>query len=448
MTAVEQSSTATVDRGVAAAQLLLAGLAAAVAAQGGYHASGRWPLVVLLPAALACVLPIMMTAPRSALLDPPLLAALALAVWAAVRGIWTGDPASGLPTASLSVAVAVLLAVGGGLRDVARAVVLRGVLAIAVGVALTGWAGVVWHVDRLAVSQDGVWRAASTLSYPNAAAALLTVAALPALAVLTTRPTDRLLVLATTVLLVGHAATLSRAGALSLAAGASLLVLVGGWRRAVRAAVAPVLGAAVAVVGLAGSFPLTSQVGRWTAVLALVGALVLAVVAARVTWPPVLVLVAGAGFALWATAATVATDVGRLRFGAGSADRVDAHRAALRLVAEHPAVGVGPGHGPLDLGPVGRPLTSIRFVHDEYVQVLLDLGVVGLMLLLLLVALLVRAAATGSRVDARDLLPVGVLAALVAAAVHGGLDFVWHVPVVPLTAVALVAVVRRPASDP
>jgi O-antigen ligase len=159
-------------------------------------------------------------------------------------------------------------------------------------------------------------------------------------------------------------------------------------------------------------------------------------------------VVVGAGLALGAAAAAAPTAVVRLRVGAGSTDRVDAHRAALRLVAEHPAFGVGPGTGPLDLGPVGRPMTVIRFVHDEYVQVLLDLGVLGLVLLLLLVALLVRAAALGSRVDAPDPLPAGVLAALVAAAVHGGLDFVWHVPAVPLMAVALVAVTGRPASDP
>ena len=85
-------------------------------------------------------------------------------------------------------------------------------------------------------------------------------------------------------------------------------------------------------------------------------------------------------------------------------------------------------------------------MHDEYVQILLDLGVLGLLLLMLLVALLVRAAAVGvARRSSRDPLPAGVLAALVAAAVHGGLDFVWHVPVVPLTAVALVAVTWRPA---
>ena len=448
MTAVAQSPTATVDRGITAAQLLVAGLAATVAAQGGYHPSGRWPLVVLLPVALVCVLPALLTLPRRAALDPPLLTAIGLASWAAVRGVGTGDPWAGLPTASLAVAVAVVLAVGRCLRDEARAVALRGGLAVAVVVAVTGWAGVVWHLDRLAVSQDGMWRAASTMSYPNAAAAILTVAALPALAVLADRPDDRLLVVATTLLLVGQAATLSRAGALSLAAGAGLLVVLGGWRRVVRAAVAPALGAVVAVVGLAGSFPLTAQAGRWAAVLALAGALALAVVAAQVPWPPVPVLVAGAGLVLCVAAAAASTAVVRLRVGAGPADRFDAHRAALRLVAEHPAFGVGPGHGPLDLGPVGRPMTVIRFVHDEYVQVLLDLGVLGLLLLLLLVALLVRAVAVGSRVDARDPLPVGVLAALVAAAVHGGLDFVWHVPAVPLMAVALAAVAWRPASDP
>jgi O-antigen ligase len=197
---------------------------------------------------------------------------------------------------------------------------------------------------------------------------------------------------------------------------------------------------------------LDAPAGRWLAVLGLPAGLLVAGWLAPwpVTGAPGVVAVAGAVTAALATVAVAGSPLLGQRLSAGGSTRWAAHSAALRAVSEQPWWGTGPGAAGLDLASVGLPFTVIRFVHDEYVQVLLELGVPGLLLLLLLVALLVRAAAAGSRDTSRDPLPAAVLAALVAAAVHGGLDFVWHVPVVPLTAVALVvaAVPLRPATDP
>jgi O-antigen ligase len=423
----------------------VAGLAATALAQGGYHPPGRLPLLVGLPAA---ALLLTRTVPAG---RPPVVrwagraAAVAglLGAWGLLRGAVSPDPSSGVPVALLMAAVVLLLAIGRRLGPAERGLVVRGLLAVGVVVAAAGWAGVVWHLDRFAVSLDGVWRAGSTLTYPNAAAALLTLLALPAVALLATRPTDVRLVTVVCLLLVGHLATLSRAGALSLVVGLLVLTALTGWRPMVRAALAPTLGAAVAGAGLWGSFPLDAPTGRWTAVVALLAGLALAVALAPRIAPGAPVGVLGL-LAVLAAAVVVAVrgaEVLSQRLAGGSSTRWDAHRAALDAVSDHPWWGAGPGAGPLDISAVvGRQFTLIRFVHDEYVQTLLGLGVLGLLLLLLLVALLVRAASVGSRDVARDPIPAGVLAALVAAAVHGGLDFVWHVPVVPLTAVTLVAV--------
>jgi O-antigen ligase len=437
-------------RGTLAAQLVVAGLAACALAQGGYHAPGRLPLLVTLPVA-ALLVGIVRPEPSPSARWTTRAAAVAglLGTWALLRGGASADRESGIAASALLGAVALLLVTGRRLPAEARRVVLRGLLGLGAVTAVAGWVGVVWHVDRLAVTQDGMWRAAGTLTYSNAAAALLAVSILPALSLRVARPADRWLTALIALLLVGEAASLSRAGTASLAVGVVVLAICAGWRRVVVAVVAPAGGALVAAAGLYGSVPLDASAGRWAAVLALPLGLSLAAGLAPLQAPRALLAVLLLGAAATTTALVVqGAQVLAMRLSAGGSIRWDANRAAMHAVADHRWWGTGPGAGGVDLAPVGMPFTVMRFVHDEYVQTLLELGVLGLLLLLLLVALLVRAAAAGSRDVARDPLPAGVLAALVAAAVHGGLDFVWHVPVVPLTAVALVAVAWRPATDP
>ena len=369
----------------------------------------------------------------------PVLAVLAMAAWAVARGAVTADPLSGSGIARLLVAVAVVLVVVSTAPDEAREIVVQGLLGLGVLVALAGWVGVVWHLAPLAVTQDGMWRAGSTLTYPNAAAAVLTPLLLLALARLSEERADLGLVLTTTALLAGLAATLSRAGALSLAVGLVVLAVLLGWRPLARAAVAPVLGTAVVLAGLLPSMPLTAAPGRWPALAAAVAGLATAGAVRRLDrLPPAVPVVALLAAAL-AAARVMGDDLVRQRLDAGSSTRLDAHRAALRMVADQPVVGIGPGHRSVDLSAVGQPGMAIRYVHDEYVQVLLDLGAVGLLLLALLVVALADGLHRAHRAGHHGPLLAGASAALAAAAVHGGLDFVWHIPVVPLTVVALVA---------
>jgi O-antigen ligase len=130
---------------------------------------------------------------------------------------------------------------------------------------------------------------------------------------------------------------------------------------------------------------------------------------------------------------------GRLasRFTFDSPDRWGSFRAAWEVFLRHPVTGVGPG---IDQFVLARTTgtTVFRFVHNEYLQVLAELGVVGAILLIAFLALVMRRL-WRDRVDA-GALGVGGLAALTALALQAGFDFLWHIPAVPLLAAAFVGV--------
>ena len=96
---------------------------------------------------------------------------------------------------------------------------LTGLMCCGVFVAGLGWLGVVLHDPRWAWQGQGLWRASSTLTYPNATAVVLAMLALLAIARSSAPAPSILLRLATTGLFTGLAATLSRAGLLALAVG-------------------------------------------------------------------------------------------------------------------------------------------------------------------------------------------------------------------------------------
>jgi hypothetical protein len=139
---------------------------------------------------------------------------------------------------------------------------------------------------------QGIWRASSTLSYPNATAAVLAPLALLVLARLTA-VRSAALALAGTGLLTGLAATGSRAGLLAAAVGLAVLAVLRGPRRTALAAAGPVLGAAIATAGLLPSMPAGAPARPALAVTALAAGLAAAAVLARLR-PRHTVLLAGA----------------------------------------------------------------------------------------------------------------------------------------------------------
>jgi O-antigen ligase len=198
-----------------------------------------------------------------------------------------------------------------------------------------------------------------------------------------------------------------------------------------------------------------NRAGQPRPALALVGlcaGLALAAIVARLRrWPALAllggVLVAGvAGLLATGGVGGAAQTVAEARVNLASPDRTGALHAALRLVAQHPLTGAGPGHAQLRWEGQGHGTQLFAYVHNEYLQVAAELGLVGLVLLaVLLVAiacLLWRTRATG-RPGATW---AGAAAAVAAFATHSGFDFVWHLPAIVLTVTLLVGA-ALPAPD-
>ena len=80
------------------------------------------------------------------------------------------------------------------------------------------------------------------------------------------------------------------------------------------------------------------------------------------------------------------------------------------------------------------PMEWIGEAHNEYLQVLLDLGLVGVVLVGALLARVFRAALRGA---ARGGLELGLFGALLALAIHNLVDFNWQIPANAVTWIAL-----------
>jgi O-antigen ligase len=152
-----------------------------------------------------------------------------------------------------------------------------------------------------------------------------------------------------------------------------------------------------------------------------------------VRWPAIALLggVLLAGTAVLLTggdSGSAVRAVAEARVNLASPDRTGALHAALRLVAQQPMTGTGPGHADLRWKGQDHGTQLFAYVHNEYLQVTAELGLVGLALLaVLLVAiarLLWRARPTGRGGPTW----AGAAAAAAAFAVHSGFDFVWHLP--------------------
>jgi len=433
--------------------LLLVAVAAGLLGQGAFYPSVQRPFGLLI--AVATLLGLVgrpLTSDDLRLLA--VVPALALAAWAAVDGVVVGVGGAGVGPAVLLVGLVAVLVVCRRLGQEDREVLVAGVIGIGLLVALTGWLGVAGRVGSWAFQAQGLWRASSTLTYPNATAAVLVAISLVVLGRLIATPGSVALALAAAGLLTGLAATMSRAGVLALVVGLVVLAGLRGLGVTARAVAGPVAGALVATIGLLPSMPAASPPRPALALGGLGAGLVLAAMVARSRRWSTLVLVGGVlvagvvgllvtgGGGIGGAAQTVAQARGNL----ASPDRTGALHAALRLVTQHPLTGTGPGQADLRWKGHNHGSQLYTYVHNEYLQITAELGLVGLGLLaVLLVAitrLLWRAGATGPQVVDW----AGAIAATAAFAVHSGFDFVWHLPAVLLT-VTLLAGVIIPAPD-
>jgi O-antigen ligase len=338
------------------------------------------------------------------------------------------------------------------LRHADREVLLLGIIATALLLAAAGWLGVAFGLPAWRWEAQGVWRASSTLTYPNATAAVLGMVSILVLALLTQRRHSLALGLAATALLVGTGATLSRAGVLAVAAGWVVLAALAGVRTVARASLGPFIGA---VVALGGLLPSMSHPGGASSVLAVTGlaaGLAVAAILASADSRAVVAVISAlctAGLLAFvasgpAQMADAADDVAGSRLTLASSERVDGMRAALHTFADHPVTGAGPGQGAWRWADPHGPQVSLRYVHNEYVQLAAELGLGGLALLAAALVCLARLCWRLRGPGAARPLWAGVVAGIVVVTVHSAFDFIWHIPAVPLLGAALLGLVLPP----
>jgi hypothetical protein len=432
-----------IARGVAVA-LVVAALVDAAIDHGGFFRPGFRVVVLLLLAAVA--ISFSSRAAGAHDLSAPVAALGALALWYLVAAGAAHDIGSAVPSVAMLGALAATFVVARRASRREREILLGAVILVGLVVAVTGWVGFVGRRTPLALPDQccgGVWRAASTITYANAAAATISMSLLVAFSLLATTTRPRLVRLVCFALLLGLLATLSRGGMIGLVVGLATLAAVGervsfvrGWQVGV--------GGAVAGAALLPSLHLSQ--GRHVA-LACVGALVGAAISVSSARQALIAVVSSA--ALVAAVPAVRTPmldgfaaVAHGRVTASSPDRTRALDDAWHLAGTHLFAGVGPGHVDLmwhEATPFGTVQLHLPYVHDEYVQVLVETGLPGFALLVAGLAATARAVIRRRR--APDVIAAaGGCAALAAVAVQSAFDFLWHVPIVPLIGTVLAAI--------
>ena len=116
------------------------------------------------------------------------------------------------------------------------------------------------------------------------------------------------------------------------------------------------------------------------------------------------------------------------------------------MAEQHPLNGVGFGALSFQRRQANGSVRVQQYVHDEYLQTLVQEGAIGLGLLVVLLAGLGRVLWRSRPPRSSDALWAGAVAAAGAAALHAGFDFVWHVPAVPLMVAALIGLATAPTA--
>jgi O-antigen ligase len=166
---------------------------------------------------------------------------------------------------------------------------------------------------------------------------------------------------------------------------------------------------------------------------------------ARRTLLPALALAATLGLVL--VALVPPATHARMRDLGGASFRLDTWRDGLRLALSSPLVGTGLGafHDAYPRFKQGHGLIRVEHAENDYVETLAEGGVVGLAFVLLGGGILLTAAARedrrGDSTDARVLrgLAAGATAGLIALAVHSAVDFNLRIPSNAALAAALAA---------
>jgi O-Antigen ligase len=458
--------------------LVVAAMAAAVVGQGGYYQRESEVCGVLLTLAAVAVLA---HRQRSRLrvgtgAKWTLAGMGALAGCTVLAGALDGRVDGAVAPVALIAGLAVIVVVVSASSVTSRRQLADIVLGLGVFLAATAWVGVAFHLQPLGRPDGGLWRAATTVTYENAAAALLAPLSLWGMARSTVRPgvAARLTVVA---LVAGLAATLSRAGLGSFLVGCVVLVALLGSRNVWRGAGVALIGALAVVVGLVPGMAAPGPARPAWAVLGLAAGLGIGVAGPGRPWRAprwwrradeqgrlrlggrgLLALLVLLAFAAGLAVMAVTGLAGRSRswsdrLSLSSPDRASAAAAAFRVWQAHLLSGVGPGGAVFIWTNAEHQPVFDRYAHDEYLQIAAEEGLIGLAGLGLLVAGVAATARQGWRSgrgsldgrkpegDPQQALRAGAIAGLACLAVHSGFDFLWHIPAVPMLAAVAIGLI-------
>jgi O-antigen ligase len=419
-------------------------LALAMTHQGAYYLRTQYVVGALLLVAIVAAV-VLRGRVTVDLLTWPTGVLVLIAVWACASAALAGRLRGALPVLGLIAGVLAILTICRRCDREERNALVSAALTIGVLSSLAGWAGVAWRVPPFALEHDSLWRASSTLTYANATAGVLAVLALVSLARLTACRDSLVLSLTTFFLLLGLSATLSRAGLLAFGVGIVVLAILLGPYDVARAAVVPAIAAALGFAGLSLSIPAVLSPRPGVAFAALFAGLVVVVVAA-VRGASLVILLIGVVVLVSAVLAEAGgmneamVTVGERRWSMEPGDRGDQALAAVRLFQQRPVFGVGPGNAKLTWeGSDGTPLVA-RYVHNEYLQVLVELGAIGLGLVATLFGVLGATVAKGKFHAPSPDIWAGIAAGFAALVFHSAFEFLWHVPALPLLVTMLLGV--------
>jgi O-antigen ligase len=433
----------------ASATLLVVAVMYAAAAQGAYYWGQLRVTAILVFLALGVSAAGRRLSRRE--FDGPILAALALAAWYFAAAFVNKNVAGAGPAVLLLGAMAAVVLTVRRLGADERRFVLQGLLAVGVFIALSGWVGVAWRQAPHALEDGGLWRAASTITYANATGGVLAALAVFALGFFAARERYHLSILVTYVLVVGLFATASRAGLISFAIGVLILAV---WTRGrVVFRNAPMfLGALVAFMALAPSMPVTHQPHPLLALIGLGVGAAISIMPVRLfaATTIVLLLAAMSIVVLQPHAIDSLTTLRHDRITMSSPDRVHETRAAFKLARDHPLVGAGPGNVDLTWSTTApAQLTMhVSYAHNEYLQTLDEVGVVGLAILVIGCLTIGRAIGRSRRDPCCDIAFAGCVSALAVLAVHSSMDFLWHIPLVALIGAVFVGSLLSQPTQP
>ncbi len=428
--------------------VLLGALVFGVLRQGAYH---QWQHQVFAALVLGVGLVMLTRAPdRSSLVGAALIIS-PLVVSSLVSTALSNDRGDAGSTFLTLALVAIALAAGRSVLPSRRDLATDGVLLVAAIVAVTAIWGVATHTTPWGRITEGVWRGSSSLTYANAAAAVVGPAAVLAFgrAALTGR---RAYAVLSTLFLVGFISTQSRGGALALLIISIAALALAGIARTGQIAPSILAGTAVGAVPLLAFAGDAGQPRTAVVLAAVLAGLAVTYVAMgfqeQMPHPGVslaALVVAAIGTVAFTDLAAPLTERLTLRSGTTAGgedaavlfgDRAKEWSTAWDLVVDAPLVGHGPGVVDLRWTEDERAFQAL-FVHNEYLELAVTHGVLGILALAVSGALLIRRRSRLLTLWPNTLAIVGYL-------LHSGVDFLWHVPALPVLFAFLAGLTLEP----